>query len=65
VTASKPVQLSAQALMRILMAALQDERIRAIKDERILKAMREGRGRRKLLGWPADQKLSDLRRVSF
>jgi hypothetical protein len=48
--------------MRILMAALQEERIKAIKDERTLKAIREGRGRRKLLGWPADQKLSDLRR---
>jgi len=61
-TARKPMQLSAQALKRIIMAALQEERIKAIKDERILKAMREGRGRRKLHGWPADQKPSDLRR---
>jgi len=48
--------------MRIIMAALQAERIKGIKDKRILKAMLEGRGRRKLHGWPADQKLSDLRR---
>jgi len=61
-TARKPVQLSAQALMRIIMAALQEERIKAIKDERIIKAMWEGRGRRKWPGWPADQKPSDLRR---
>jgi hypothetical protein len=59
--ARKPVQLSEQALMRILKAAIQEERIKAIKDKRILKAMLEGRGRRKLHGWPADQKLSDLR----
>jgi hypothetical protein len=61
-TARKPIQLSVQALMRILKAGIQEERVRAIKDERILKAMREGRGRRKLHGWPADQKASDLRR---
>jgi len=61
-TARKPLQLSEQALMRILQAAIQAKRIKAIRDERILKAMREGSGRRKLHGWPADQKLSDLRR---
>jgi len=61
-TARKPLQLSRQALMRIIMAALQEERIKAIKDKRIIKAMWEGRGRRKWHGWPADQKESDLRR---
>jgi len=61
-TACKPLQLSRQALMRIIMAALQEERIKAIKDKRIIKAMWEGRGRRKWHGWPADQKESDLRR---
>jgi hypothetical protein len=60
-TARKPVQLGAQALMRILKAAIQEERIKAIKDDRIKKAMLEGRGRRKLHGWPADQAPSDLR----
>jgi hypothetical protein len=60
-TAPKPVQLNAQALMRILRAAIQEERIKAIKDERVLKAMREGKGRRKLHGWPADQKPSAAR----
>jgi len=61
-TARKPLQLSGKALMRIIMAAVQEERIKAIKDERIKKAMLEGRGRRKLHGWPADQKSSDMRR---
>jgi len=62
-TARKPMQLSAQALMRIIMAALQEARFKAIRDKRILKAMWEGRGRRKFPpGWPADQKPSDLRR---
>lgn len=60
--ATKPVRLTSPALMRIIMAALQDDRIKDIKDERVLKKMREGRGRRKLPGWPADQKPSDLRR---
>jgi hypothetical protein len=61
-TARKPPQLSAEALMRILMAALQEERIKAIKSDRTRRAMLEGRGRRKLHGWPADQNLSDMRR---
>ena len=61
-TARKSLQLSEQALMRIVQAAIQANRIKAIRDERILKAMLEGRGRRKLHGWPADQKPSDLRR---
>jgi hypothetical protein len=61
-TARQPPQLSEQALMRIIMAALQEERIKAIKDDRTRKAMLEGRGRRKLHGWPADQKPSDMRR---
>jgi hypothetical protein len=61
-TARKPIQLSEQALMRILKAAIQEERIKAIKEKRILKAMLEDRGRRKLHGWPADQKPADLRR---
>jgi hypothetical protein len=61
-TARKTVQLSEQALMRILKAAIQEERIKAIRDKRILKAMSEGRGRRKVHGWPADQTPSDLRR---
>ena len=61
-TARKLMQLSGRALMRIIMAALQEERIKAIKDKRIIKAMWEGRGRRKWHGWPADQKESDLRR---
>ena len=42
--------------MRIIKAGIQYERIRAIKDEK-------GWGRRKLYGWPADNKLSDLRRA--
>jgi hypothetical protein len=42
------------------MAALQEERIKAIKSDRTRRAMLEGRGRRKLHGWPADQKLSDM-----
>jgi hypothetical protein len=51
-TARKPLQLSAEALWRIIMAAQEA----AIKDESILR-------RRKFPpGWPADQKLSDLRR---
>ena len=61
-TARKSLQLSEQALMRIVQAAIQANRIKAIRDERILKAMLEGRGRRKLHSWPADQKPSDLRR---
>ena len=47
--------------MRILKAGIQEERIKAIKDERVLQAMLEDRGRRKGHGWPADQKPSDLR----
>jgi len=59
----KPPQLSEQALTRIIMAALQEERFKAIRDKRILTAMLEGRGRRKLPpGWPADNKGFDLRR---
>src|SRR5262245_60519159 len=59
----KPPQLSGQALMRIIMAALQEERFKAIRDKRILQAMREGRGRRKIPpGWPANKKTSDLQR---
>src|SRR5215813_2909216 len=61
-TSAQALQPLAQLRQKSPKASIVRGSLKAIKDERIKKAMLEGRGRRKVHGWPADQKLADMRR---